>query len=88
MIKPKLKLIIIGLIIVFSNGSQGSAGKVSQKVSKNSLEPISKSVFVYSLSFPQAKRVGNPSENKSRKLSGRTSRNDRLKAYHKISILR
>jgi hypothetical protein len=30
------------------------------------------------LSFPQVKRVGNPSENKSRKHSGRTSRNDKL----------
>jgi hypothetical protein len=29
-------------------------------------EPISKSVFAYALSFSQAKRVGNPSENKER----------------------
>jgi hypothetical protein len=37
------------------------------------IEPISKSVSAYSLSFPQAERVGNPFENKER---FRTSRND------------
>jgi len=33
------------------------------------------------LSFPQAERVGNPSENESRKLSGQTSRNDKMTIY-------
>jgi hypothetical protein len=59
---------------------------VSYNVIKNScLEPISKSVLGSRLSFPQAKRVGNPSENKER---FRTSRNDIRSGYHKSSILR